>query len=454
MASSVAVSAWTCCDPGCTNMAAQQEASLGLSKCAGCGEARYCSKPNNVVQVTASMKWEMEHNSRVPMAAVTEAKALERMLECQKLVALVAQDQAAELSPQEAVPASLAAGVELLSTRLGEWSGDGGLHSILDPAAEAASSSGGSLLAMKLQSIYCKGSLFTRLCTPDTMSDNPATVASFLQGVSEVAAALPTATVDYASLKALACHLDSKMVQASKDPAAIEEGTSPPNILHFLRQMCVAAIGGCMTDSRTPKQWGLDAASPALEAMLHLALGELTAASQIATERHSLAEPPLHGSTYFDQAEQPGITLQPREHTRIGCAAWVLAQVGSLAMEAAELGALSLQRLVGCGADLVKVVDHCLHGDSQPNSLQSKMLGPAIYGVSTVLQLQLLALTRLGGSLLSRAQKSALKDALDQRMHWVEAAAVLAKVLHYVADAAAGSSMGTAQRVMDLVSLG
>ena len=40
----VAVSAWTCCNPGCTNMAGQQEASLALSKCAGCGEARYCSK--------------------------------------------------------------------------------------------------------------------------------------------------------------------------------------------------------------------------------------------------------------------------------------------------------------------------------------------------------------------------------------------------------------------------
>ena len=40
----VAVSAWTCCNPGCTNMAGQQEASLALSKCAGCGEASYCSK--------------------------------------------------------------------------------------------------------------------------------------------------------------------------------------------------------------------------------------------------------------------------------------------------------------------------------------------------------------------------------------------------------------------------
>ena len=40
----VAVAAWTCCNPGCTNMAGQQEASLALSKCTGCGEARYCSK--------------------------------------------------------------------------------------------------------------------------------------------------------------------------------------------------------------------------------------------------------------------------------------------------------------------------------------------------------------------------------------------------------------------------
>ena len=40
----VAVSAWTCCNPRCTNMAGQQEASLALSKCAGCEEACYCSK--------------------------------------------------------------------------------------------------------------------------------------------------------------------------------------------------------------------------------------------------------------------------------------------------------------------------------------------------------------------------------------------------------------------------
>ena len=40
----VAVSAWTCCSPGCTNMAGQQEASLALSKWAGCGEARFCSR--------------------------------------------------------------------------------------------------------------------------------------------------------------------------------------------------------------------------------------------------------------------------------------------------------------------------------------------------------------------------------------------------------------------------
>ena len=40
----VVVSAWTCCNPGCTNVAGQREASLALSKCTGCGEARYCSK--------------------------------------------------------------------------------------------------------------------------------------------------------------------------------------------------------------------------------------------------------------------------------------------------------------------------------------------------------------------------------------------------------------------------
>ena len=40
----VAVSAWTCCNPGCTNMAGQQESSLALSKCTGCREARYCSR--------------------------------------------------------------------------------------------------------------------------------------------------------------------------------------------------------------------------------------------------------------------------------------------------------------------------------------------------------------------------------------------------------------------------
>ncbi len=114
----------------------------------------------------------------------------------------------AACSPQKAVPASLAAGVERLSARLGEWSGDDGLHRIL----EAASSSGGSSLAKMLQSIYCKGSLFIRLCTRDAMVYNPVTVGAFLLGVHVVATALPTAAVDYASLKNLACYLDTELV--------------------------------------------------------------------------------------------------------------------------------------------------------------------------------------------------------------------------------------------------
>ena len=92
-----------------------------------------------------------------------------------------------------------------------------------------------------------------------------------------------------------------------------------------------------------------------------------------------------------------------------------------------------------CCLDL-QVLKHCIPGDTHLTSLQIQLLGHATYGLSTVLESQLVALVRLRGPQLSRAQQSALKNVLDQRMQWVGAAAALAKIQHHVADAAAGGS--------------
>ncbi|GAB4815664.1 hypothetical protein N2152v2_002710 [Parachlorella kessleri] len=115
-------------------------------------------------------------------------------------------------------------------------------------------------------------------------------------------------------------------------------------------------------------------------------------------------------------------------------------------MEAAHMGALSLQRLVGCGADLVEVVDNYLNGDSQPTNLPPKQLDPAVCGLSTVMQHQLIVLAGLRELQPNRAQEAALKDVLNQRMHWVGAAAALTKVLHCVADAGPGGGDSTVQQ--------
>ncbi len=110
-----------------------------------------------------------------------------------------------------------------------------------------------------------------------------------------------------------------------------------------------------MLAPRTPEQWGLDTASPALEPIMHLALGELSTECQLAAERYSgLADAPLAVSEFLGEAAQPGSDLRPQGDAS-PAALLLLSQLALLAMEAAHMGALSLQRLIGCGVDLVEV---------------------------------------------------------------------------------------------------
>ena len=122
-------------------------------------------------------------------------------------------------SPLQALPQSLAAKVEHLSQKLGDWNAYGA-HQLQDVLK-----AGGSDLATSLQRIYCEGSLLTRFCTLDAMEQDSAAVGSFFLGLFVMATALPTAPIDYAPLKDFVCYLDSALVRAS-EPRRIEEGGS------------------------------------------------------------------------------------------------------------------------------------------------------------------------------------------------------------------------------------
>ncbi|GAB4815665.1 hypothetical protein N2152v2_002711 [Parachlorella kessleri] len=115
-------------------------------------------------------------------------------------------------------------------------------------------------------------------------------------------------------------------------------------------------------------------------------------------------------------------------------------------MEDLGRGGLDLQRLIGCGAGLVEVLNQYTNLDSQLTSLHFEVLHPAVEGLATVLYLQRGVLMPLRDSQASEAQEAALKGVLKQRMQWMGAAAALAKVLHYLADAAAGGSNNMAQQ--------
>ena len=131
--------------------------------------------------------------------------------------------------------------------------------------------------------------------------------------------------------------------------------------LHQLRQAYVWVVGASMTAARVTHQCGLTLESPILEPLLHLVLGELSAACQAAAEQHSgLAEPPLDGSASLGQAEQPGSSLQAKKQTREGQAALFVTLLSLLALEGAGQGSLSFKRLIDCGAGLLEVrPTHC-----------------------------------------------------------------------------------------------
>ncbi|GAB4815662.1 hypothetical protein N2152v2_002708 [Parachlorella kessleri] len=140
----VAVSAWTCCSPGCTNLAGQQEASVVMS---------------NALPTVSS---------------------------------------------------GLAAAVEELSYWLKCFSDGTSLDKTLLAAA------GGSQLAVDLQDIFCSGSLLTRLCSRAAVEQHPAAVAAFLQGLTAVVEALPSAAVDYATFREAAGYIDAALALAER----------------------------------------------------------------------------------------------------------------------------------------------------------------------------------------------------------------------------------------------
>ncbi|GAB4815659.1 hypothetical protein N2152v2_002705 [Parachlorella kessleri] len=283
----VAVSAWTCCNPGCTNMAGQQEASLALRKCAGCGEARYCS------------------------------------------------------SPQLGIPAGLAAAVETLSTELV-------LQGFLKAILAAPTS---TYLAADLQGTYCHGSLITRYCSQGAATQTPEAVAGFLVGLIDVARAFPGTAVDYEALKTLAVHVNSAVDAASQ--LHDTEGGTANFAQQFLQQTFVGAAATCMSAPSAVERWGLGPASPALEPMLHLALGDLSAACQLAAEPlGSTAGLPARRS----KQQQAGQT-QVSEGTqyRADSAVLLLSNLLPLVNEAAEQGHLNLQHLLRHTPGFIKV---------------------------------------------------------------------------------------------------
>ncbi|GAB4815667.1 hypothetical protein N2152v2_002713 [Parachlorella kessleri] len=333
-----------------------------------------------------------------------------------------------------AIPAGLAAAVEELS----DW-----LHNetLLDLLLRTE---GGGQLTADLQRTFCVGDLLARFCSADGVAQNSAAVAAFLLGLCAIRAVVPGLAVDYAALMALGVHIDSALTIASQqhDP---KEGVDSLTSLQQLRQAYVRVVGNCMLEARIDDLCGLALQGAVMEALLHLTLGELSAACQLAEGRHSCrAEPAPNGSAYLAQSEQPALRLQPHEHSRAasGHAAQLLNILFSLAREEAREGCIKLQRLIGFGADLVEVLNQHTSADGQLTSLQPGVLSPAVDGLGIVLCLQLGVVKSLRHP--SKAEKAALQDVFKQRMQWVGAAAALAKVLHQVADTAVGGS--TAQQ--------
>ncbi len=127
--------------------------------------------------------------------------------------------------------------------------------------------------------------------------------------------------------------------------------------LQQLRQAYVRVFSACMAGAEVTDLSGLGLQGSVLEPLLHLTLGELSAACQLAEkqQRCDRVESASFGSSSLNQAERPGSGLQPREDMRAGQAALLLTALFLLAVEPAGQGGVRLQRLIGCGAGLVKV---------------------------------------------------------------------------------------------------
>ena len=125
----------------------------------------------------------------------------------------------------------------------------------------------------------------------------------------------------------------------------------------MLRRGYIWAVSNTMTTPAAVARWGLGPASPALEPLLHLALGELLGGCEMAAEQLGGLTRPEHRTGQAGQAEQqPPELLLGAAQSRGNCAALVMMQLLPLAEAAASQGRLNLQRLMDAAPGFISVM--------------------------------------------------------------------------------------------------
>ncbi|GAB4815677.1 hypothetical protein N2152v2_002723 [Parachlorella kessleri] len=290
---------------------------------------------------------------------------------------------------ESALPESLGAVIGHLSHAISHHSRNKALEAIL-----ARSAAPGLELAADLQQIFCEGSLLTRICTAEAIRHQPHTVGAFLDGIGALAGALPRATVDYAALTSLAHALDCALAEA--EGSEQQGGAAELPGLHLVRLTFVSMAGVILSTVEHARLWGLGPASTTLEVLLHLAMGELSAACQLVTEQRSSL-----GQVW--QAALPQLDVSEVAHGRALCATRLMRALLPLARVAATMGYLSLQRLVASTPDLIQqrmrwvsaaaAFAKVLHAaaDAAAGSascgLETDTVGEAVHGLDTALVL-------------------------------------------------------------------
>ncbi|GAB4815663.1 hypothetical protein N2152v2_002709 [Parachlorella kessleri] len=349
----------------------------------------------------------------------------------QELLARI-KAEAEEASAQPAVPTGLAAAVLELSDRLGLYSDNESLDKTILAAA------GGSQLAVDLQHVFCSGTLLTRLCSRAAVEQDPAAVTAFLRGLTSVVEALPSAAVDFVALRDVAGYIDDALAIAEHHHNA-EAGSNTTSTLLAAQQhaMCqkmreafVIFAFRCMQAPGAAERWGLSPASPALEPMLHLALGQLSAACQLAAEQPvGLAALPSKVRRQLLE-QQPELEILANAHGKAWGAASLSRRLLATALEAAAQGRLNLQRLMLRAPGFIKVLDHYATQTTPQKHPHPRIQGLGVIGLVIVLLLQQRLFRYLTTPLPSQTDYPVLERAMAQRMQWIVAAAGLARLLH------------------------